>query len=241
MTSTNKFTLITISLLTLGFLVLSLPSKDPVITVAEKGVVKTVCIKVRGDLMVEFLGIELGTIPVVVGGAGVYITPRGHVLTCAHLFELNTINSIIIYNYDGSVSTATLLHKDESRDLALLSVDIKTSVAYAKLGDPRKLQVGQEVVAIGAPLGFDWTVTHGIISALNRDNMGVYNMIQSDAFLNPGNSGGPLFNLNGDLVGINSRISPPVNAPVFTGLGFAVDPGQIYMFLAKFKGLEKVF
>lgn len=241
MKTKNKFTIVTTILLTIGFGLLSLPVKDPVIKVASESLHKTVSIRVEGVIPVSLFDMLLTTQPIAVGGAGVYITPEGHILTCAHLFDMPVIETILIGTYDGETSSATLLYKDDDRDLALLATDPGFPVEYARLGDPRTLEVGQPVVAIGNPLGLNFTVTHGIISALNRDNMGIYNMIQSDAFLNPGNSGGPLFDLEGSLIGINSRIRPPVRAPIFTGLGFAVDPTQIIEFLAKFQGLERVF
>jgi len=241
MKKTQRFSVVSAGLLTLGLFILSYPNPDPVVKVASAGLPKTVCIRVDGTAEAELFGISFGTVAVAYGGAGVYITPAGHILTCAHLFEDLEVSTITILNYDGSMIKATLLYKEHRRDLALLATEPMHPVSYAKIGDPRNLRVGQPVVAIGNPLGLPFTVTHGIISALNRDGMGVYNMIQSDAFLNPGNSGGPLFNIKGHLIGINSRVLPPVRAPIFTGLGFAIDPGQIIEFLAKFKGLERAF
>lgn len=145
----------------------------------------------------------------------------------------------------GTCTAGEVLHKEDGLDLALLQSNFDTPTPYARIADPRKLRVGQEVLAVGSPLGFTFSVSHGIVSALNRDDLGVYNMTQSDAFLNPGNSGGPLFNLKGDIIGINSRIVPPVPANIFTGLGFSVQSGQIVEFLTrvrnKYLQLEKGF
>jgi serine protease Do len=173
-------------------------------------------------------------------GAGVFISPNGHILTCAHLFNEGKIKAINIEAYDGYVYAAEILAVDPSRDLALLKIWENTP-HYAVLEDPRNLRVGQEVIAVGNPLALSFSVTHGILSAFNRDFDNRYDTIQSDTFLNPGNSGGPLFNLRGRLVGINSFLIPPVPLPIFTGCGFSVSPGRIIEFLTilrkKYDGL----
>jgi S1-C subfamily serine protease len=129
-----------------------------------------------------------------------------------------------------------LLYIQKDKDLALLKT-FREGSPYVRLADTRDLRAGQEVFAIGAPLGNAFSVSNGIISALNRDEIR-YNSLQTNAAINPGNSGGPLFNLKGELVGINSFIeSPLANAPVFTGLGFSVESGQILEFLASYKSL----
>ena len=198
-------------------------------------VVDVLVITVEGDKLKG----EVKKATVQYRGAGVYISPTGHILTCAHMVDEGEVQDVLITQYDGIVMKADILYKDSNRDLALLKVNIYSP--YAKLADPRSLKVGQEVIAIGNPLGMDFSVSHGIVSALNRDNLGVYNMTQSDTFINPGNSGGPLFNLDGELVGINSRVLPPVHAPIFTGLGFSVAGGQILEFLTRFQGLDRAF
>lgn len=173
-------------------------------------------------------------------GSGVFITPTGHVLTCAHLFHGVSVLSITVKTIDQYEQPAELIYKDAALDLALLKIEVGTSpVSYARIADSKKLRVGQEAIAIGNPLSLEWTVTHGIISYLNRQfDDRVVN--QTDTFINPGNSGGPLFNLRGELIGINSFMISPVRAAVFTGLGFCVSPRNMEEFLARFKGLEKV-
>lgn len=210
------------------------------VRVSETVVPKTVDIHVSGVAKELILTIEKGkfkieeaTVPVRVEGAGVFISPNNHVLTCAHLFWLESITGITVCDEGGTCTAGELLHKENGLDLALLQANFTTPTPYARIADPRKLRVGQEVLAVGSPLGFAFSVSHGIVSALNRDGLGVYNMTQSDAFLNPGNSGGPLFNLNGEIIGINSRIVPPVPANIFTGLGFSVQSGQIVEFLTR--------
>lgn len=223
---------------------------DRFVKVSEKVVPKTVDIHVAGIATQLVLTIEKGefkidtaTVAVVVEGAGVFVSENNHILTCAHLFWLDKITGITVCRNDNTCTAAELLHKEDELDLALIQSYFDAPTPHAKLADPRSLRVGQEVLAVGSPLGFAFSVSHGIISALNRDNVGPYNMTQSDAFLNPGNSGGPLFNLNGEIVGINSRIVPPVPANIFTGLGFSVQSGQIVEFLTrvrqKYEGLPR--
>lgn len=177
-------------------------------------------------------------------GAGVFVSPNGHIMTVAHLFNHGKLVSATVKTFDGYEQAGELLEISEDSDLALVKIETHGfDVDYAKIADPRTLRVGESVVCIGNPLLLEWSVSHGIISNLNRDFPESYNMTQSDAFINPGNSGGPLFNLKGELIGINSFLIPPVNAPVFTGLGFSVQSGQIIEFLTKVRnktrGLEK--
>lgn len=216
------------------------------VKLSEETLPKTVSIEVNGimeGLMLKFDGdkfsIEKGTSPVTVTGSGVYITEYNHVLTCDHLFDLFSISTITVCNYYGTCAEADLLSAETALDLALVKVRTNEQSRPVRIGDPRKLKVGQEVFAVGSPLGFPFSVSHGIISALNRDELGIYNMTQSDAFINPGNSGGGLFNLKGELIGINSRMVPPIKAAVFTGLGFSTQSGQIIEFLTRFRGLDK--
>lgn len=235
----------------LGCLVsrLYLQSKEPYVALAAEVVPKTVEIHVTGlmerqQLVMDKKGfhIETATVPVHVSGAGVLISENNHVLTCAHLFWLVKISGMTVCMENGDCTAGELLTKEDRLDLALVQTNFDTPTPYAKIANPRYLRVGQEVLAVGTPLGFPFSVSHGIISALNRDNVGVYNMTQSDAFLNPGNSGGPLFNLSGEIVGINSRIVTPGQG--FTGLGFSVQCGQMREFLIRFRrkvsGLEVI-
>lgn len=176
-------------------------------------------------------------------GSGVFITSNGHILSCAHLFNHGyQIDRIDIKTATDRVAEAELLNVSEKSDLSLLKVKLEAT-PYVRLIDPRRLRVGDEVIAIGAPRGFEQTVTHGIISALTRDlGEGLYNLVQSDAAINPGNSGGPLLNLRGELVGINViMISPSPFFATFTGLGFAVSPAQIWEYLVRYRGLDVTF
>jgi len=215
------------------------------VALADEVVPKTAMVEVDTIVKVMYfvfdskgLQIEISTVPVTFRGAAVFISPSGHLLTCAHLFDSGYPSTTTIITATGLRLPAEVLYQSEEDDLALLKIE-NDWPHYARLGDPRELRVGQEVLAVGNPLGFEFSVTHGIISALNRDQVGLYNATQSDAFINPGNSGGPLFNLRGELVGINSRFMPANHALVFSGLGFSVSPGQILEFITKFRGLDQ--
>lgn len=235
-----------LSLVTL--LMVGCTKEEHLVTLSEDVLPKTVSITVVGVKEIfqlqgdkDGLRIERSTMTVTVRGAGVFISPNAHVLTAAHLFWFKEVLDVQVCRYDGECSTSEVLYKQDDRDLALVGTGFKGEANYATLANPRTLQVGQEVLAVGNPLGLAFSVSHGIVSALNRDDAGPYNMTQSDAFLNPGNSGGPLFNLGGEIIGINSRIIPPVNAPVFTGLGFSVQSGQIIEFLTRFRKIDASF
>ena len=170
-------------------------------------------------------------------GAGVFITNRGHILTVAHLCRNGAKTATVELAYNDRLYPATVVFVQESMDLALLKIDEYTP-HYAKLASLTDSRVGQEVLAIGHPLGLDWTVTHGIISQI-RQNVLVYeNFIQTDAAISPGNSGGPLFNRSGRLVGISSYIrSPSETEPIQVGLNMAASLTSIYQFLETFRGL----
>lgn len=195
---------------------------------------------IRFDEEKNTIYFEEKEVDVLVRGAGVFVTKSGHVLTCAHLLDVSTRSlGVDIEMFNGEIHKAEVLNVDHHRDLALLKITTPKATPYVTLAPTAGLRVGQEVISIGNPLGFAFTVTHGIISGLNVDLSAGYNMTQTDAFMNPGNSGGPLFDFSGRLVGINSRIVPPVAAPIFTGLGFAVSTDQISEYLIKFKDLGR--
>ena len=251
MDKTNCFSVKHFHLLVLGILALlqaGCRTPEKLVHLSDEVIPKTVDIHVSGiaertvvSIDSEGFHISKATVAVTIGGSGVFVSPNNHVLTCAHLFWLPVITGITVCRDDNNCTSAEVLSKQDNIDLALIQTYFETPTDYARLADPRELRVGQEVLAVGSPLGLEFSVSHGIISALNRDMPGGYNMTQSDAFLNPGNSGGPLFNLQGELVGINSRIMPPVNASIFTGLGFSVQSGQIIEFLTRFRKIDKGF
>ena len=153
-------------------------------------------------------------------GSGFLIDPSGVVITNNHVIE--GADRIEITFTDGTTLPATLAGSDPKTDLAVLRVESDETLPYVRFGDSGKLRVGDWVMAIGNPFGLGGSVTAGIVSALNRDiHAGNYDdFIQTDAAINRGNSGGPLFNLDGEVVGVNSAIISPSGASV--GIGFAV-------------------
>jgi serine protease Do len=153
-------------------------------------------------------------------GSGFIIDAGGYVVTNNHVID--GADEITVVLDDGDEMKATLVGKDEKTDLALLKVNSKTPLPTAKMGDSDKARVGEWVMAIGDPFGLGGTVTTGIISARNRDiNAGPYDdFIQTDAPINRGNSGGPLFNMYGEVIGVNSAIYSPTGGSV--GIGFAI-------------------
>ncbi len=152
-------------------------------------------------------------------GSGVIVSAEGYVVTNYHVIA--NADDIQILLYDGRVAKATVVGADEETDLAVLKID-KGNLPVIQMADPKKLRVGDVVLAIGNPLGLNQTVTMGIVSAIGRqlNNSSPENFIQTDAAINLGNSGGALVNSNGELVGINTLlIGKAANAE---GIGFAI-------------------
>lgn len=167
-------------------------------------------------------------------GSGVIVSRQGHVLTCNHLFTNGEVKQIRIISYFGTIHISSVIANRESHDLALLKMPPVPASFVAELDRINNQRVGQNLIAIGYPLGNEFTVTHGILSGLYNDNYG-YNLIQSDVFINPGNSGGPLFNSEGKLVGINRLIVSAGFDPTFSGIGLSTSISQITEFLVKHK------
>jgi S1-C subfamily serine protease len=150
-------------------------------------------------------------------GSGVIIERDGQILTNAHVVDGAASLTVTLDN--GSKVTGRILGLDTVLDLALVRVESPGPLPAAKLGDSSSIKVGDEVVAIGNPIGLDQTMTRGIVSGLNRILPGVSDeaMIQTDAPINPGNSGGPLVDRCGQVIGINTLISEDAQS-----IGFAV-------------------
>jgi len=150
-------------------------------------------------------------------GSGVVIERDGQVLTNAHVID--GAASLVVTLDSGARTPARVLGMDTVTDLALLRIEAPTPLPVARLGDSSALRVGEEVVAIGNPMGLEQTMTRGIVSGLNRILPGLAEqpMIQTDAPINPGNSGGPLVDRCGAVVGINTFISEEANS-----IGFAL-------------------
>jgi serine protease Do len=152
-------------------------------------------------------------------GSGFIISSDGYILTNNHVIA--DADEILVRLADRSEMKAKLIGTDPRSDVALLKIEGK-DLPVLKLGKSQDLKAGQWVVAIGSPFGFDHTVTQGIVSAVGRSlpNENYVPFIQTDVPINPGNSGGPLFNLNGEVVGINSQIY--TRSGGFMGVSFAI-------------------
>ncbi|TAL92072.1 MAG: DegQ family serine endoprotease [Paraburkholderia sp.] len=152
-------------------------------------------------------------------GSGFIVSSDGYILTNAHVVD--GANVVTVKLTDKREFKAKVVGSDKQSDVAVLKIDA-TNLPTVKIGDPRQSKVGQWVVAIGSPYGFDNTVTSGIISAKSRSlpNENYTPFIQTDVPVNPGNSGGPLFNLQGEVIGINSMIYSQTGG--FQGLSFAI-------------------
>ena len=142
-------------------------------------------------------------------GSGVVITPDGLILTNSHVVRGG--RRLRVATPEGRTLNAELLGEDPDSDIALLRADSPTAMSAARLGNSKAVRRGQLVVAIGNPLGFESTATAGIVSAIGRSLRSrtgrlIEDIIQTDAALNPGNSGGPLLDSNGDIIGINTAI-----------------------------------
>jgi len=169
-------------------------------------------------------------------GSGWAFDDQGHVVTNNHVIEqAASSGSIVVQTSDGHRHDASLVGRDESYDLAVLKVD-GVRLDPLPIGTSADVRVGDQVIAMGAPLGLDSTVTAGIISALNRPvspgqgGQTFINAIQTDAAINPGNSGGPLLNMSGQVIGVNSAIAttPSFSGPAGNiGVGFAIPSDQV--------------
>ncbi|MFQ5382000.1 MAG: S1C family serine protease [Dehalococcoidia bacterium] len=169
-------------------------------------------------------------------GSGVIIDTDGHILTNYHVIQ--DAQRVEVKLSEGDVLPAEVIGRDPGSDLAVLAIDPTEAVLTpATFGDSDGLRPGDAVFAIGNPFSFEFSVTEGIVSAINRDTLSspigrpVPNIIQTDAAINPGNSGGPLFNLAGEVVGINTAIENPTGLRVFVGIGFAIPASRIQRFL----------
>ncbi len=171
-------------------------------------------------------------------GSGVVVDGRGYIVTNNHVIaEAAAIpgkfKMTVVFN-DGKEVPANLVGRDPKTDLAVLKVDNVDNLTVARFGDSSKLHVGEEVIAAGAPLGLRSTVTHGIISALNRpvplsgegsDTDTVIDGVQTDASINHGNSGGPLINMDAEVIGINTAGKSLSDSA--SGLGFAIPVNEV--------------
>ncbi len=176
--------------------------------------------------------------PIASLGSGFIIDPSGLIVTNNHVIA--NAEQITVTLSDNTVLQARVVGRDPVSDLALLKVDAKTSLPAASWGDSTKTKVGDWVLAIGNPFGLGGTVTSGIISATARDiHVGPYDdFLQTDASINRGNSGGPMFNLAGEVIGINTAIFSPSGGSI--GIGFAVPSALARPIIDQLKATGKV-
>ena len=171
-------------------------------------------------------------------GSGFIIDSSGLVVTNNHVIADADEISVILN--DGTTLKADIVGRDTKTDLALLKVKPDKPLKAVKFGDSDKLRLGEWVIAIGNPFSLGGTVTAGIVSARNRDiNSGPYdNYIQTDAAINRGNSGGPLFNLNGEVIGVNTAIISPSGGSI--GIGFAVPSKTVVPVIDQLREFKEV-
>lgn len=165
---------------------------------------------------------------VIGSGSGFVFDKDGHIITNNHVVDGAT--QIVVNFYDGTLARADVVGLDPDSDLAVLKVDVPADkLQPVTFGDSDALQIGQDVLAIGSPFGQRWTLTSGIVSALDRTIQGltdfsIGSVIQTDASINPGNSGGPLLDMSGQVIGVNSQIMSSSRSS--SGVGFAI-PGNL--------------
>ncbi len=163
------------------------------------------------------------SVPMKGRGSGFIVTKDGQILTNNHVVDGVDKITVSVLLSDGSKKTypARILGNDPTYDVAVIKIDADEDLPTLELGDSDALEVGEFVVAIGNPLGFEHSVTAGVISAKNRSihaqDVNFDDFLQTDAAINPGNSGGPLIDMNGKVIGINTAIIPYAQ-----GLGFAI-------------------
>ncbi len=171
-------------------------------------------------------------------GSGFIIDPTGLVVTNNHVIA--DADEVTVILNDGTNLKAEIVGRDTKTDLALLRVKPDQPLKAVKFGDSDKLRLGEWVIAIGNPFSLGGTVTAGIVSARNRDiQSGPYdNYIQTDAAINRGNSGGPLFNLNGEVIGVNTAIISPSGGSI--GIGFAVPSKTVMPVIDQLREFKEV-
>ncbi len=169
-------------------------------------------------------------------GSGFLISADGRIITNNHV--ISGSSNIEVKFSDQSIYTAKVLVRDTADDLAVIQIEPKKKLPFLKLGDSDALQVGQKVLAIGNPFGFAGTLTTGVVSSLGREIRGENNrtlegLIQTDAAINEGNSGGPLLDSQGNVIGINTAILAPSGGNI--GIGFAMPINRAKAMLEDFR------
>jgi serine protease Do len=189
----------------------------------------------KDDDIMDFLRRQMAQRPVYGVGSGFLVDKAGYILTNAHVVDGATRISVTLDS--GETYPAAVLGTDDETDLAVLKIDAKKDLPYLKFGDSEKAEVGDWVLAIGSPFGLAKSVTAGIISQTRRETpyaTAFQRFIQTDAAINRGNSGGPLVNMDGEVIGVNSQIATSTGD--YNGVGFALparEAESVYSQIAK--------
>jgi serine protease Do len=200
------------------------PRRSPIVEVAERARAAVVNIhserSVQGPVPQEMYALVPSQHRVNGMGTGIVIDPRGYLITNHHVVD--DVHVLRVRLSDGTSTSARVLARDAETDLALLKIDVGRMLPTIPLGTATDLMVGETVIAIGNAYGYEHTVTAGVVSAVSRDvtitkDVSYKALIQTDASMNPGNSGGPLLNVNGEIVGVNVAIRAGAQ-----GIGFAI-------------------
>lgn len=169
-------------------------------------------------------------------GTGIVVDKSGNILTNYHVVD--GANQVSVKFADGTMVGGRVIGSDPGNDLAVVHVDVPANILQpARFADSDGVRLGEPVFAIGNPFSLEFTVTSGIVSGLNRQSEGgitgrpVRGVIQTDAAVNPGNSGGPLFDADGNVIGVNASIENPTGQRVFVGIGFAIASNTAQRFL----------
>lgn len=202
------------------------PYSRTVVTAVRQVTPSVVSIDVRVRVPMSRLTMRWAPAEVAGNASGVVYDTEGRILTNSHV--VNQASAIEVTLSDGRRLAAEVRGDDPNTDTAVLQVDAK-DLTPARFGDSRKLQPGQLVIAIGSPLGFETTVTTGVVSALGRSLRSasghlIENLIQADAAINPGSSGGPLLTGSGEVIGMNTAIAAPAQ-----GIFFAIPSNTVRM------------
>ena len=175
-------------------------------------------------------------------GSGFVLDEEGHIITNDHV--VTGSDEIYVKLSDNTEFSAKIVGTDPKTDLALLKIDVKQKLPFVAFGDSAKSRIGDVVIAIGNPLGFGGTVTTGIISSkgrdlgMNQDEL-VDDFIQTDAAINTGNSGGPLFDVEGKVIGLNTSV-PDINGGTNIGIGFAIPSNTVKDIVNQLKEKGKI-
>lgn len=162
-------------------------------------------------------------------GSGMIVSPEGYIVTSSHVVGAGDAVTVTLFTPTRASYAPRIVGLDDRADLALLKIDADRTLPTVSLGESAKLEVGDIVLAVGSPYGFEQSVTRGIVGNTDMDvvieGRQYRNMIQTDAATNKGNNGGPLVNIEGEVVGVNTAIYAPTGA--FAGISFAIPASRV--------------